>query len=1041
MIAVLPTKRSCLRLIFTPILLFASVIWAKGEETRTLASISERVFTPVPQQPETGEIRGSVVDAEDGQPIIGAYVVFEDTRTGTTTNINGEFRFENKEVGDYSIVFSFVGYATVRRKVTVTKGQITSFTVRLPVSTSTLDDVVVYGTVDKTARTPATSTEISLVDNMKYSETIVTGISREQIVKSLDRSGSDIVRRISSVSLLDRFVVVRGMDPRYNITLLNGIVAPSSEESTRAFSYDAIPAGAIDNINLSKAPLAELPAMWGGGVLELSTRSTSVAREISLGVSSQYRSGGSSLTNRFLTYDVPRSANNDDWLAAGADDRRMPTILRKRFFNYPDAQQYPLENAAIAREGDFRTFTPRERSQGLDARGNFSYYDSWLIGKILRLNNLTAVSYTNESQLRLLQQARGRSVYKPKPTGGSQVLPGDITYNETLYQQDSGAIDARIRDSLYEEQIRVSVIQGLGLVWGQNHRLDATVFYNRFGTDQVINRDEDTQDAGRVRRFSYRYSQRSIGMAQLSGQHKVGTNELRWTVGGATTRDDVPDLQYYSFTRDGRNSEELYNFPGGARTIETILENGRYVYETSERSVTGRLDYVKSPEGWLGLKLKAGVFYDRKNRDFFAQNHSILNSPEGLSPDPWNHIDTLYTPEKFGPDGLILVTAANQRAYSFDDETRAAYGSVNLPFWNRRLNLYAGLRVSNLRRTLYDELKVPVSDLATFQGVTSLIPDQYNTYVLPSASLRYALPDSSILRVAYGETIDRPQFREQSSLRYVNVEQRRNYGGNPFLENAYLRHFDVRYDRYPRPGEVLTLGGFYKRIDRPILLTEGDGAEGLFDEIGPTNGNYATVWGAELEVRKRLDFDFIPTPLRRLSVILNVTLMRTRAVLQADSIQDFSGSGDSLVTTTVVVPGRTTRLQGASPVLLNVGLYYDDVQRGTNVSLIYNYTGDRLQIYNQATELFGDILEGRRHDLDIVFSQQLGDYITLKGGVQNVLDNTIFFYRDVNNNYTLDQPEASIVPRSTGNQLITDLELSRFKPGRYFSLGITLSVQ
>ena len=235
------------------------------------------ISTPValafaPVEDGTGEISGKVLDAETGEELIGATVVIKGTQNGSITGLSGDSYLSGVEEGNQTLVVSFVGYATSEIAVKIQQGILVNVTVQLQSSTTQLDEIVVVAKADIRYSPIRNSTDIQLVNAIKYSEGIITGISNEQIIKSVDRDASQIAQRISGVSLVDRFVVIRGLDTRYNLTLINGIVAPSSEDNSRAFSYDALPTGVIDRMELEKSPAPHLPAMWGGGIMKIYTR-------------------------------------------------------------------------------------------------------------------------------------------------------------------------------------------------------------------------------------------------------------------------------------------------------------------------------------------------------------------------------------------------------------------------------------------------------------------------------------------------------------------------------------------------------------------------------------------------------------------------------------------------------------------------------------------------------------------------------------------------------------------------------------------------
>ncbi|MBP3827001.1 MAG: SusC/RagA family TonB-linked outer membrane protein [Prevotella sp.] len=96
------------------------------------------------------QVRGTVLD-ENGEPVIGASVMIKGTKTGTVTNVDGQFTL-NDAVGK-TLVISFIGYEN--REVRAQR----NMEVRLQSSATAIDEVVVTGMqkMDKRLFTGATS--------------------------------------------------------------------------------------------------------------------------------------------------------------------------------------------------------------------------------------------------------------------------------------------------------------------------------------------------------------------------------------------------------------------------------------------------------------------------------------------------------------------------------------------------------------------------------------------------------------------------------------------------------------------------------------------------------------------------------------------------------------------------------------------------------------------------------------------------------------------------------------------------------------------
>jgi len=72
---------------------------------------------------EEGTISGRVIDAETGNPLVGANVMLKGTNIGSSTDLNGFYEIKNVLPGDYTLSCSFMGYEIVTQQITVIAGE------------------------------------------------------------------------------------------------------------------------------------------------------------------------------------------------------------------------------------------------------------------------------------------------------------------------------------------------------------------------------------------------------------------------------------------------------------------------------------------------------------------------------------------------------------------------------------------------------------------------------------------------------------------------------------------------------------------------------------------------------------------------------------------------------------------------------------------------------------------------------------------------------------------------------------------------------
>ena len=216
---------------------------------------------------QTGEIKGTVIEKATGEPMTGATIVIESLTIGTTAGLDGEYSMKVTP-GTYTVKISFVSFNTVElTDVKVEAGKTTEANIAMEEAVLGIEEVVVTA-VRKM------NTEVAMLTSIKTANVVMSGVSSQQIAKTQDRDASEVVKRVPGISIIEnRFIIARGLSQRYNNVWINNNAVPSSEADTRAFSFDMIPSGQIENLMIVKSPAPELPADFTGGFVKVATKS------------------------------------------------------------------------------------------------------------------------------------------------------------------------------------------------------------------------------------------------------------------------------------------------------------------------------------------------------------------------------------------------------------------------------------------------------------------------------------------------------------------------------------------------------------------------------------------------------------------------------------------------------------------------------------------------------------------------------------------------------------------------------------------------
>lgn len=961
-------------------------------------SIVIYVLPPPKKEEPKGSIQGMLYDVNSGEALIGANVLIVGTTFGSATNIEGRYSIANVPPGIYTLAISYLGYETsVVRDVRVASGQATTLDFKLKPSSTQLQDIEIIGNKALSGNVIETN-ELAMINDIKTSPLIITGISAQQISRSVDQDAGEVARRLPGVTLLNNFVNIRGMHERYNLTYLNGMIAPSSEADRRAFSYDLLPSNMIDKMTVYRSPAPELLADWSGGVIKVETKNTSIARQIEVNFSTWYRPG-----SNFKDYYTSGGESND-WLAKDDGSRGLPKGfpivggipaggLGTTGRNPADYSTEDLAaNANLARKLINKRDLMKKHS-GLDYRAGINYYNAWHLGK-MRLSNLTSINATFATQItnQLLNPLRE--------------IDGDGFARDLQVWQDT----------ISRRSARWGVLQNLTLQINPRHRIEVKGIYNRLGVDETYVRKGQDQtfewSADTLTKVIYYYRSRAILSMQLAGDHYLDPDKhhhLQWTACYSSSEEDVPAQRQVGFSKDAIVPAELYQFS---------LYNGLYYVNSTDKNPTFILDYeYKLP---AGVFFRAGVFNEYKDKNFDSRLITIGKAPstvESGQPTLFN-IGSAFSPSIFTEDGNGAYIFDNQYLsgqYSFTGKIYAGYGAVNVPLFDKKLNIYGGLRYE--RQDVL--LEVPKSNPYLI-GRNPTIIDRYRDYLLPSVNASWSFTDKLLVRAAYGKTINRPNYREMIPTYILDPRLDLWLAGNDSLKDATIHNLDLRLEYYPSDGEFVSVGTFYKKLNNAI---EPYSLSGGNNEIRYDNTPDAVMYGVEAEVRKSLRS--IPVSwLKSFSTIANLTFLHSEVKFRDGLLPSKSNNyGDFRI--------ATRPLEGTAKYVVNVGLYYEQENWGTKISALYNVLGQRLVF--AGTDLYPETYELPRHVIDLTLRQRVNKYIEIRAGVQDILNQYRRLYRDWDRNKTWDPDLRNKLP-------YRDWIFQKYRTGSYFMLGVNFTL-
>lgn len=915
---------------------------------------------------QSGTIKGTLLDATSKEAIIGGSVVLKGTTppVGTSTDIEGNFELRNVPTGNHTVVITYVSYKPKEVAVTVYPNQAVLINSTLEEDVATLSEVKIVGQRQ-------TFTDISVITEIRQAEQVAVGISAQQIQKSQDRDASQVIRRVPGVSIQDdRFVIIRGLNERYNTVMLNDAITPSTEVDVKSFSFDLIPSSAIDRMVIYKSGAPELPGEFSGGVIKIYTKTIPDENGLSLSVSSSYRAG-TTFQNALSYQGAPGDA-----FGFGAGDRKLPGSFPTT--NTLLNENRPSQNSLNAFRNLPEFFNVKNSSVNPDLRLSLGFNRKMYLGDktFTTFNN---ISYTSSHQVLSTDQYRYLAFDPAKQTSATWVK-----YN----------------DQMNAENVRLGVMSNWALILNPNHKIEFRNLFNQLTNKETTFRQGFTQENGRdVENYAFRYEAKSIYTGQLSGTHDLSdATTVKWTGALGYTHRDEPDFRRFVSSRNIGTDDPftVEVVPGsnaslarGARFYSTLNE-----YTSSFRSDVehriARNGYEDNDK--MTIKLRAGAYGEYKDRAFKARWFNLTN-PGGVSQEILNQgPDQLFDASNIASDKLYYAERTNfDDKYMAQNTLLAGYVGAYIPF-SPKFNASLGFRAEYNRQQLQSRLR---------GSGTPVRVDNPIFRPLPSANLAYNLTDKSLLRLAYGITLNRPEFRELAPFTYYDFAFDVSRVGNPDLKTPTIQNADLRYEFYPSDGEVVSVAGFYKHFRNPIEARVRYAGSGVAFSVDNAEQAYAV--GAEVEVRKSLK------SLTTSGFVDNLTLLLNASLIKSSVLTGFTGQENN------------RQLQGQSPYLVNTGLYYADPNSGWQVNVLYNVVGQRIFLVGDK-EVQPTVYEMPRNVIDLNIIKSLGEHLQVKVGVQDLLNQSFRLIQDSN----LDQKITSV-----------DETYQTYRRGTYSTVGLT----
>ena len=902
-------------------------------------------------------IKGTVVEEGSGKTLPAVNVVIRKIKKSTITDAEGNFTIYKLDTGKYDVEFSSLGFETkIVTDVELIAGEVTVLTISLVEKKNTLDEIVVTKT-----RAKAESIK-SLLAVQKNSARVSDGISAESIKRTPDKTTSDVLKRISGASIQDnKFVIVRGLNDRYNTSFLNGSPLPSSEPDRKAFSFDIFPANMIDNLVIYKTATPDLPGEFAGGVIEINTKSVPDKNFQSFSIGAGYNTV---TTGKEQVYAY---GGKNDWIGLDDGSRAFPIGFpsTKEYLALQQTQGTVNETKINDLSKSFITDWSLQR-KSFAPNVNFQYTlgrkikggDNSDFGYLFSISNSSTNNYVETS----------RKTYEEVPT----VLLKKFMDKKSSTQSLFGAI------ANFSLKLNSNNTFNLKNLFSINS--DNSVLVRTGDLNQEI---EPLQTNASARLFT----SNTIYTGQLNGEHYLSESKIKisWTSSYSKVTRDTPNdrRNNYSFTKkfDGTFTQPTAPFD---TTINADSPGFFFSSKNKENINSLKIDVskkIKLSENNT-IDVKTGFFSQYRDRTFMSRQFGYVpfkGTVNGITYGQNTYQTNIpFLPENLifnannigvnGPKSGLVLYEGTRPNDSYDASSKLNAGYLMLDDNFGKFRLVWGARIESYNQDLDSKL-----DNGTPVNINNNQVD-----FLPSANLIFGINKKQNLRFSFSKTLNRPEFRELAPFLFFDIEKGFNTQGSPNLEIAKINNFDFRYEIFPGKGQLFSVSLFLKQFNKPIELQALANNSNIYK-----NAKSGECKGIEIEYRTLLS-SIVGAKENKL--LDDITLYSNVAIIR--SKVDISNIIDTNEVTDIP-------LQGQSPYVFNGGLQYINSEMGWSSSLNFNRIGDRIAIQANATQgnATPALWEKSRSILDFQIAKTfLKNRLEFKFNIQNILAQDLVFY-------------------------------------------------
>jgi hypothetical protein len=864
-----------------------------------------------------GILRGVVLDSANAEPLVGANIIVVGTSLGDATDLEGKFRISGIPKNKKSIRISYMGYNAKTLQIDLTKKE-EYLTIKLK------PDYVSIGEVTVTAQYKG---QADAINQQKISSTIINVVSKDRIEELPDNNAAETIGRLPGVSIQrdggeGSKVIMRGLSPKYSLITVDGQKIPSTDAVDRSVDLSMISSDMLAGITIAKTNTPDMDADAIGGTVNFDIKKAESNWHSNIKAQGGYNK-----------------------LNTSYDNFRGSGTVSNRF----------LENKL-----------------GVFFEGNFQRAD------------------------RGSDEFSGRYLLE-----GGGIKTKDISLVDRLEKRDR--IGANL---IFDYDI-------------DNGLLKLSSLYSRTNRDEILRRKRYRVEASLVEHtIRNREVNIDLFINSLSGKHDFDFFNLSWQGSYAITNQNMPFSHDSRFEETGaffRNVQDK----GPEGVVEDARNNVsetffRYDYlnkqKIDDRDFAGQFDITVpySLTDLISSKFKLGAKYKDKSRDVDNTGFKTpSNAPKWLTQDfPGRFIltpsqgnmgmsnflddqfrikDFLNGKYKFEPalsvDKLQSFldefryykrTTDGTRFYGDDELSEmddylagesvlAGYGMAEINI-GQSFVIIPGFRYERTRnwyKTRFGEVIVSDDGDIIASSAQDTVGVLSYEDILPMVHFRYNITDWADLRLAYTNTITRPDYLNLVPRRKIDADAQELFLGQPYIGHITSKNYDLSLSLYEGTLGFFNTSGFYKVVKNIDYIRKSRIKFGtaVYDLYQPENiKNDTKVYGLESEIQT--NFTFLPSPLD--GIVLNINFSR---IFSETFIPYNINRRNPLppFTVTSIDTVRKITMPGQSDMIANITLGYE--KGSFSFRLAYVFQSNALAIIGDTPEVDGYTSEYNRWDL------------------------------------------------------------------------------